>query len=710
MKKTILALFIVLFLSSCSLSEQHKQSIRQFLHNHPSRLLTTIWYYLYPETLIRQNRMSDKDFQAHIFMASDSLTSIRKGWIPYFHRHKRYEQVNEVIQFLFENDTFTPNDIHFFSMILAEHPKQLRALQQYAETLSTTQKNLIDQLVLAAQTFKKADIKNPSEHNKIWDEYAVTGDIQLVKNYIRLLDPALYPFEYEVTSIIEENLRKQCLQYFPVYEELTVEALNAGGAYEKRIKGIKDNLEDQYYDKIRNLWDLANNFRNNQEYESALTTLREGLFLTPDYPYLYRLTGEIFLQQKKLDEAMATFNYAKPISPDALLSGLLYHIALIYYEKNQRQKVLETYLEVLNLDPENADNLANVAWAYDGLGDIKNADAYYRKMLLKDSNPRAIEYALEFFREHNLTPPEIKENLPFLLMEKQFDKLETLFSEAQQKREKDDNGKLKIYALFDKIMPASSSYPSSFKPYVKAYDQWIAAHPESYLANASCGMFYVNYAWNARGCGYSRSVSRKGWDLFYERLRIARKYLTKAYAIAPNQVGPATDMIAVARLLPDMPETEMEKWFNNAVAIEPSDPAPYTRKANYLHPKWGGSFEEYFDFARNTWKTAPKDSMAPVILSKAHWAVFRKDDTKNYFKKPEVWTELKALQTDLIRRFPHSQERHNWFALSACYADDLETARQELSIIGDNWLKDVWSSRAHFEKCKNRAFKEAQSD
>jgi tetratricopeptide (TPR) repeat protein len=595
-------------------------------------------------------------------------------------------------------------------MILAEHPKQLSALQQYVETLSAAKKNLADQLIQGAKSFTKADVTQPSEHNKIWDEYAVSGDIQLVKNYIRLLDPTQYPYEYKVTSIIEKKLIQHGLQYFPIYQELEEEVFKAGGIYEKRLKGINDTLNDQYYNIARNSWDLADNLRKNKEYEPALAALREGLFLTPDSPYFYEIMGEIFIKQNNLDEAMATLNYAKQISPDELLNYLLYYIGVIYDKKSQRKKVLETYLETLSLDPNDTGYLANVAWAYDRLGDTKNADIYYRKTLLHDPPPEAIKYALEFFRDHNLTPPKIQENLPFLLMEKQFDKLETIFADAQQKREKDDNGKLKIYALFDTIMPASSSYQSSFEPYVKIYDHWVATHPESYLANASCGMFYVNYAWNARGCGYSRSVSQKSRDLFYDRLRIAKKYLKKAYAIDPNQVGPVTDMITVARLLPDIPDTEMDKWFDIAVAIEPSDSSPYTRKANYLHPKWGGSFEQYFAFARNTWKTAPEDSMAPVILSKAHWAVFQRDDTGNYFKNPEVWAELKALQTDLTKRFPHSAERHNWFALSACYADDLETAQQELSIIGDNWQKDVWATRGHFDKCKRRAFNEPLLD
>jgi len=265
MKKTILALCIVLFLSSCSLSDQHKQTIQQFLHNHPSRLLTMVWYYLYPETLIVKNRMSDKDFQAHITMAPDSLNSIRKGWIPYFHRHNRYEQVNEVIQFLLKNDTLTPHDIHFFSMILAEHPEQLSALQQYVKTLSTAKKNLADQLIQGGKSFTKADVTQPSEHNKIWDEYAVTGDIQLVKNYILLLDPTQHPYEYKVTSIIEKKLIQHGLQYFPVYQELEEEAFKAGSIYEKRLKGINNTLNDQYYNIARNSWDLADNLRKNKE-------------------------------------------------------------------------------------------------------------------------------------------------------------------------------------------------------------------------------------------------------------------------------------------------------------------------------------------------------------------------------------------------------------------------------------------------------------
>jgi len=141
MKKLLLFLSLILLLSSYSLSEQHKKDLLQFMHNHPSKLLTTFYNYLFPNPLFVNNKMSDKDFQAHITMAPDGLNSIRKGWIPYFHRHQRYEQVNEVIHFLLKNDTLTTDDLHFFAMILAKHPEQLNTLQHDAEPLSATQKD-----------------------------------------------------------------------------------------------------------------------------------------------------------------------------------------------------------------------------------------------------------------------------------------------------------------------------------------------------------------------------------------------------------------------------------------------------------------------------------------------------------------------------------------------------------------------------------------
>ncbi len=98
--------------------------------------------------------------------------------------------------------------------------------------------------------------------------------------------------------------------------------------------------------------------------------------------------------------------------------------------------------------------------------------------------------------------------------------------------------------------------------------------------------------------------------------------------------------------------------------------------------------------------------MAPVILAKAHWSYYHSEKDIRHFKKAEVWNELKTLQTELIRRFPHSLKRHNWFAKSACLAGDFETARREFEEIGDNWLKNVWSTKKDFEYYKTLAFNE----
>jgi hypothetical protein len=238
------------------------------------------------------------------------------------------------------------------------------------------------------------------------------------------------------------------------------------------------------------------------------------------------------------------------------------------------------------------------------------------------------------------------------------------------------------------------------------YKEWLKLHPDSYLANAGYGMFYLNYAWNARGRGYGQTISQKGWAEFHNRLRLATKYLNKAYEIDSTKVGVPARLISIAKVNPDLPNSDVEKWFNIAIKIDPSDATPYIEKARFMAPRWGGIMEELFKFARETYRTAPKDSMAPVILTSAHWNLYYKN--KAYLKRPEVWAEMKSVQTDLIQRFPNSMERHNWFALSACFAEDYKTARREFKAIGDNWIENIWANRESFENYKNIAFSNTQ--
>lgn len=698
--KLLLIILVNFLLTGCNFFTLQQHTLHQFLADHP-RLFMLVRHCL-PQTFFQeQHSMSDEEYRAHVTMAPDTLVSIEKGWMPYYHRHRKSYEINTVIQLLINKGRLTREKVYFFAILLAESSDQLDKLRQWAQLQPSGHQARVHELIRKIETLKKSGCSFPPKHKDIWTEYAISGDIESIRKYLRFLDPSQSLYDRNIKSAIEKNIYRYARCYYPVYELLQKESMAATGRYKKELEQISIKIYKTHYKYADEFWTLANNYKKNGEYSDALRAVRKGLFHAPDYPYLYKLAGNIFLKQHRLADAMLAYEYAKPTIDHTRMIDLLYQMSLVYYEQKQKNKIIEVYKESLALSPENVGTMIRLAWAYDFNGDLKNAELFYRKALQSNPGPDHVKYALAFFKRNHITAPCIKKPLGYLLLSKEFQKLETIFSESQKKRDMDENGRLAVYGMFDKIMPSASDPAELFISYIKIYDLWLRLHPDSYLANTAYGLLYIKYAWNARGCGYSNTVTSRGWDNFYDRLRTAKKYLLKAYSLSPDSIGAPAAMVKIANLLPEMTPEDVEKWFAIAVDIDPSDAEPYLHKARFMAPIWGGDAKRLLAFARDTAQKAPRDSMAPVILVKAHWSIAG-DDIAHYFKNPEVWKEMKDTQEELLNRFPNSAERHNWFARSACLAEDFVTAKKELDIIGTNWISSIWANEEEFKGCKKK--------
>lgn len=643
-------------------------------------------------------------FEAHIRMSPKTVVSITHGWMPYYHRHKNNQDIARVLKTLINKSAFKEAYLPFFAQLLNQHPKQQQIVEDQAASLNGRKKEIIDTILKETRQWQPADFSEPIQHDKIWAEYRVTGNTELITQYVNYLNPEEYQIDGATFTLIKQNLISEARHYYPVYQHLNLLKNRSSGEHQQSLHTIYTTIHNEIYQPSNNYWYTGDNHKQNKEYHKAMSAFRQGLMIAPDNPFLYRITGETFLLQDRFDEALATLNYARQICPDSIKVVLLYKMADIYLKDDNYHKAIELYREALLIEPENATTLTTLAWAYEEVHDAESAEKYYRESLRHKPSHSLKEYAIGFFTRNNIPPPELEESVEDLLMERKFDKLEQIFSKALVDRKVNENGILAVNAMFDEVAYDSDNYDSSFQRFIDAHTDWIAKRPESYVANACAGMFYLEYAWNARGKGYANTISKEGRKKFHERLRLAARYLTKAYTIDPGHSTVPTRMITVAKVHPDWHESEVERWFQNAVKANPSDCAPYISKNYYLSPKWGGSRQEQLEFARETIRNGPKDSMAPVIFSKIHWAIYYNNSDANYFKRTEVWSELKEVQTELIKRFPTSNERHNWFAKSACLAGDFGIAQQEFTTIGDDWIKGVWSTQAEFEYYKNLAF------
>lgn len=704
--KKLLILCIIIF-AAYGLYWNNNGEDRTFAQNAVSRILTIFNKAPFPE-IVQPSRLPQDQFEAHIFMKPDSVVSISHGWIPYYYRHKRQDEIVQVVLFLAKKKDLLNNYDHFFSSLFNQHPEQLKILKEKMLTLVGEEKKAVDQIVTAAYSHTPADFTPPIAHENIWLEYAVTGSKKIIEKYAQFLDPARYSLSEEEIVTVKNHLYEAARFHYPVYAQLDLIKEGSSGEYRNHLFQVFSYVEDSVYEPSNNFWYTGDNHRKNKEYDKAITAFMQGLNIGPDNPYLYRITGEVLTSQRKFDHALASLLYARETCPRSIKESLLFSIAEIYIEQKKYHKTLEFYKQAFELDPNEPSNLYNLGWVYERLGDTVHAEKYFREMFLHDPTSYNKEGALHFFKDHNLQPPTTEVTLEDLLLTKKFNELETKLNSALLEKDLDENGILTIYSMFSELTPNSGSYTDSFSRYLEAHQAWLAVTPDSYFANASYGNFNIEYGWNARGSGYGHTITDKGRKQFHDRIRLAAKHLQKAYEIDPSHSYVPVRMMTVAKVHPDWYDSEVEVWFQKALQANPSDCNAYTKKSYFLEPKWGGSRQQQFAFARDTLRNGPKTSMAPVILAKIHWSIYHRSNDPDYFANPTVWNEMKEVQDELIRRFPHSNERHNWFAKSACLARDFETARREFKVIGENWLQGTWSTFEYFEFYKNLAFNEEQ--
>jgi len=198
------------------------------------------------------------------------------------------------------------------------------------------------------------------------------------------------------------------------------------------------------------------------------------------------------------------------------------------------------------------------------------------------------------------------------------------------------------------------------------------------------GQFYTDYAWKARGTGFANSVSNQGWQLFAQRLEIAEAALTEAWKLNPKDPRIAREMITV-ELGQGHGRPRMEQWFQRAMSLDTNYYDACYAKLNYLQPKWYGSTEDMLEFAGECVNSSKWGGHIPLILLDAHELIsapLNREARRNYFRRPEVWADLKQAFDKFFRLNPGATGWHHNYAWYAYVAEQWTDLNRELKLLG----------------------------
>jgi len=213
-------------------------------------------------------------------------------------------------------------------------------------------------------------------------------------------------------------------------------------------------------------------------------------------------------------------------------------------------------------------------------------------------------------------------------------------------------------------------------------------------------LLFRDWAWSARGHGYSNSVSRQNWEVFAMRLEMAAAGLRDIRASA--SVNPLWYQLALqVGADQQVGQQELDQLFAEAVERFPDYLPIYAARMRPIMPRWGGTLEELDGFIRSAADSGrgTLDADERYAQLYAAYAGMERDEINIFAAGNADWPRIQDGFDRLRRRYSRSDAILNLYAKMACTAGDAEKYHALRAAIGDRRSSLVWSGKRTLESC-----------
>ncbi|PFG43288.1 hypothetical protein ATJ88_1973 [Isoptericola jiangsuensis] len=124
-------------------------------------------------------------------------------------------------------------------------------------------------------------------------------------------------------------------------------------------------------------------------------------------------------------------------------------------------------------------------------------------------------------------------------------------------------------------------------------------------------------AWRARGSGRASTVTREGWRMFSADLEAAERTLVEVCGRHPDHTPAWDARLTTARGL-ELGLAEARRRYARVEALDPHRTWAQRSLVQQLCPKWSGSWEDAFGFARERAAAAPDGHPSAALVAAVH--------------------------------------------------------------------------------------------
>jgi hypothetical protein len=213
-------------------------------------------------------------------------------------------------------------------------------------------------------------------------------------------------------------------------------------------------------------------------------------------------------------------------------------------------------------------------------------------------------------------------------------------------------------------------------------------------------LYWHDYAWHARGGGFSSKVTEIGRKLFKERLATAEKVLLDSKEYASGNPLWHYQYINVALGL-GWDKSRILSLFAEAANKSPGFYQTYFATARSMSPVWGGSYELMDKVAKSSVELT-RENEGDMVYTRVYQKIDKLiTQQADFFKDTMVdWVLMREGFEQLIIAYPYSTWHLSSYASFACRAGDKETylrLRKKIKVAGVN--RRAWTSAYSPDTC-----------
>lgn len=318
---------------------------------------------------------------------------------------------------------------------------------------------------------------------------------------------------------------------------------------------------------------------------------------------------------------------------------------------------------------------------------------------IKERKLDTYKYATDTIFDLNVKARAVTEVGKKLIADKDFDGLEYAcgFFTTNPKWQHIAESDISRYLIAPEVDETEKNPDAPWQERKEHIEHWIKAKPESVWAPVGLASFWIQYAWFARGGGWSNTVTEVGWHKFHGRIKTAHDILDAAKRDCPAWYSRRLTVCMAESAEP----TEVNTIFMEGINKYPWFQPISTQMTTILLPRWLGKPGDWQGFAAMMGKELGPTTYLQICLSAAG-AEGREEVGVD---KSVDWTLMKAGFEQQIKETPNDLWLKNTYAAYAWLRKDQAAGKRAFMLINNVPHPYVWDTEAGFLDVKRWAEK-----